>query len=124
MHDENQPAHSEAPMAPQFDPKPVEAAWSQQWLELQIGRPRAPQAGEKPFVITIPPPNVTGVLHLGHALQHSIHDCLLRYHRMQGEPTLCVPGTDHAGIGTQMKVEDALHNEGLSRHDLQSIRSP
>jgi valyl-tRNA synthetase len=107
-------------MAPAFDPKPVEATWGASWLENQIGKPnRAPREGETPFVITIPPPNVTGVLHLGHALQHSIHDCLLRYHRMKGDATLCVPGTDHAGIGTQIKVEAQLREEeGLSRHDL------
>ncbi len=106
-------------MAPQFDPSPVEAKWSAFWLEHNLGVPRAAKDGDKPFVITIPPPNVTGVLHLGHALQHSIHDCLLRYHRMKGERTLCVPGTDHAGIGTQVKVEAQLHEEeGKTRHDL------
>ncbi|HEX8465277.1 MAG TPA: valine--tRNA ligase [Abditibacterium sp.] len=107
-------------MAPAFDPKPVEAKWGARWLEAEIGKPnRLPRENERPFVITIPPPNVTGVLHLGHALQHSIHDCLLRYHRMKGEPTLCIPGTDHAGIGTQIKVEAQLREEeGLSRHDL------
>ncbi len=106
-------------MAPQFDPAPVEAKWSRFWLEHDLGTPRELKDGEKPFVITIPPPNVTGVLHLGHALQHSIHDCLLRYHRMKGEATLCVPGTDHAGIATQIKVEAQLReNEGITRHDL------
>ena len=106
-------------MAPQFDPAPVEAKWSRFWLEHNLGEPRELKDGERPFVITIPPPNVTGVLHLGHALQHSIHDALLRYHRMRGEATLCVPGTDHAGIATQIKVEAQLREvEGLSRHDL------
>ena len=106
-------------MAPQFDPHPVESKWSTRWLELEIGKPlRAPDAHHKPFVLTIPPPNVTGVLHLGHALQHSIHDCLLRYHRMKGDAALCVPGTDHAGIATQIKVEQQLEREGLSRKEL------
>ena len=106
-------------MAPQFDPAPVEAKWSRFWLEHHLGTPRPPKDGEKPFVITIPPPNVTGVLHLGHALQHSIHDALLRYHRMKGESVLCVPGTDHAGIATQIKVEAQLREtEGKTRHDL------
>ena len=111
-------------MAPQFDPQPVEEKWSAFWLEKGLGVPKTPQNGaprngEKPFVITIPPPNVTGVLHLGHALQHAIHDCLLRYHRMKGDATLCVPGTDHAGIATQIKVEAKLReDENLSRHDL------
>ncbi|WP_157947762.1 valine--tRNA ligase [Abditibacterium utsteinense] len=106
-------------MAPQFDPSPVEHKWSAFWLEHNLGTPRPPKDGEKPFVITIPPPNVTGVLHLGHALQHSIHDALLRFHRMKGEAVLCVPGTDHAGIATQIKVEAQLRElEGISRHDL------
>lgn len=106
-------------MAPQFDPKPVEERWSAFWIDNHIGRPAKSPSEAKPFVLTIPPPNVTGVLHLGHAMQHSIHDCLLRYHRMKGEAALCVPGTDHAGIATQIKVEAQLRSEeGLSRHDL------
>jgi len=106
-------------MAPQFDPHPVERKWSATWSELEIGKPNcAPDQNHKPFVLTIPPPNVTGVLHLGHALQHSIHDCLLRYHRMKGDATLCIPGTDHAGIATQIKVEQLLRSEGISRHTL------
>jgi valyl-tRNA synthetase len=71
-----------------------------------------------PYCITIPPPNVTGELHMGHALQHSIHDLIIRRKRMQGFNTLCLPGTDHAGIGTQMKVEQSLKEQGLSRRDL------
>ena len=106
-------------MAPQFDPKPVEARWSAFWLDNHIGRPSKSPTEAKPFVLTIPPPNVTGVLHLGHAIQHSIHDCLLRYHRMKGDATLCIPGTDHAGIATQIKVEAQLRrDEGVTRHDL------
>ena len=105
-------------MAPQFDPKPVEQRWSAFWIEENIGRASKSPSEAKPFVMTIPPPNVTGVLHLGHALQHSIHDCLLRYHRMKGDAALCVPGTDHAGIATQIKVEQMLRGEGVSRHDL------
>jgi valyl-tRNA synthetase len=111
-------AQQSAPMATAFDPQPVEARWSESWLQQEIGKPRPIEPGAKPYCITIPPPNVTGVLHLGHALQHSIHDCLIRYHRMTGRPTLCVPGTDHAGIATQMKVMDQLADEGLSRLDL------
>ena len=106
-------------MATAFDPKPVETKWSQIWLDEKIGQPAdAATAGKRPFVVTIPPPNVTGVLHLGHALQHAIHDCLARFHRMKGEPTLVVPGTDHAGIATQVKVETLLRNQGTSREAL------
>src|SRR5687767_9344737 len=88
-------------MPPAFDAQPVEERWYAAWHEHGYFTPQnTPDAHHPPFVITIPPPNVTGVLHLGHALQHSIHDCLIRYHRMLGQPTLCVPGTDHASIGT------------------------
>ena len=113
-------------MASAFDPKPVETKWSQIWLDQNLGqsadldatRANPAHANARPFVVTIPPPNVTGVLHLGHALQHAIHDCLARFHRMKGEPTLVVPGTDHAGIATQVKVETLLRNQGTSRQEL------
>ncbi len=75
-------------------------------------------ASKKPFVISIPPPNVTGELHLGHAMFVSMEDLMIRYHRMKGVPTLWVPGTDHAGIATQLQVEKALAKEGLSREQL------
>ncbi len=112
-------AENTSAMATAFDPQPVETKWSQIWLEEKIGQPAdAATTNQPPFVVTIPPPNVTGVLHLGHALQHAIHDCLARYHRMKGEPTLVVPGTDHAGIATQVKVETLLRNQGTSRQEL------
>ena len=72
----------------------------------------------KPFVISIPPANVTGSLHLGHALFVSLEDLMIRYHRMKGEPTLWVPGVDHAGIATQLQVENMLLEEGTSRREL------
>jgi valyl-tRNA synthetase len=72
----------------------------------------------KPFVISIPPPNVTGELHLGHAMFVSMEDLMIRYHRMKGIPTLWVPGTDHAGIATQLQVEKALSKEGLTREEI------
>ena len=73
---------------------------------------------QKPFVISMPPPNVTGELHLGHAITASVEDLMIRYHRMRGDPTLWVPGSDHAGIATQNVVERELAKEGLTRHDL------
>jgi valyl-tRNA synthetase len=73
---------------------------------------------KKPFVIAIPPPNVTGGLHLGHAMFVSIEDLMIRYHRMKGEPTLWIPGSDHAGIATQLQVEKALAEEGKTREDI------
>ena len=106
-------------MATAFEPRPVEERWARFWDAHKYFQPFAPAPGQPYFCITIPPPNVTGVLHLGHALQHSIHDCLLRFHRMNGVPTLCVPGTDHASIATELKV-DALIREtqGKSRFDV------
>jgi valyl-tRNA synthetase len=78
----------------------------------------APQGEGPPYCIVIPPPNVTGTLHMGHAFQDTIMDTLTRYHRMKGERTLWQPGMDHAGIATQMVVERLLNTEGKSKHDL------
>ena len=75
----------------------------------------APSGRGEPYCIVIPPPNVTGTLHMGHALQDTIMDALTRYHRMRGRNTLWQPGTDHAGIATQMVVERQLNREGTSR---------
>src|SRR5210317_1510503 len=72
----------------------------------------------EPFVISIPPPNVTGELHLGHAMFVSMEDLMIRYHRMKGYSTLWVPGSDHAGIATQLQVEKMLRNEGTSREEI------
>ncbi|SIQ69946.1 valyl-tRNA synthetase [Alkalispirochaeta americana] len=87
------------------------------WKENNYFEPSGDQ-GKDPFVIVIPPPNVTGVLHMGHGLNNSIQDTLIRYWRMQGRPTLWVPGTDHAGIATQNVVERQLLKEGTSREEL------
>ena len=82
--------------------------------------PRKPgfDSSIKPFVISIPPANVTGRLHLGHAMFVSLEDLMIRYHRMKGEPTLWVPGVDHAGIATQLQVENKLREEGTSRSEI------
>jgi valyl-tRNA synthetase len=105
-------------MATAFDPHPVEVKWYEFWQEQKYFH-GTDKAGKPHYCITIPPPNVTGSLHLGHALQHAIHDCLIRYHRMKGDNTLCVPGTDHASIATQVKVENKLRDElGKTRHDV------
>ncbi|GIS95328.1 MAG: hypothetical protein CM1200mP22_25650 [Dehalococcoidia bacterium] len=79
--------------------------------------------GQEPYVIIMPPPNVTGELHLGHALEKAIEDALVRWRRMSGVPTLWLPGTDHAGIATQWTVERQLSAEGTSRHDLAAKNS-
>jgi valyl-tRNA synthetase len=100
-----------------YDPKAVEATWYRYWRERgYFGAPVEP--GRPRFSITIPPPNVTGELHMGHALQHAVHDLIVRRKRMQGFNTLCLPGTDHASIGTSVKIEQALRQEGKSRWDL------
>ncbi|MBI2892080.1 MAG: valine--tRNA ligase [Deltaproteobacteria bacterium] len=99
-----------------YDPREVEARWYSFWLEKGYFRARD---GVKPaFCIVIPPPNVTGSLHMGHALTNTIQDALVRHKRMQGLNTLWLPGTDHAGIATQVVVERELAREGKTRHDL------
>src|SRR5689334_18369076 len=82
----------------------------------------APSGHGSPFCIMIPPPNVTGTLHMGHAFQHTLMDALTRYHRMRGDDALWQPGTDHAGIATQMVVERQLNAEGKKRTDLSRDR--
>ncbi|MFA7662897.1 MAG: valine--tRNA ligase, partial [Patescibacteria group bacterium] len=100
-----------------YDPKNVETKIYQKWLDEKCFEPKNdPQA--KSFSVVIPPPNVTGSLHMGHTLNNTIQDILVRYHRMLGENTLWVPGTDHAGIATQHVVEKKLKKEGISRHQL------
>ncbi|NLG26853.1 MAG: class I tRNA ligase family protein, partial [Chloroflexi bacterium] len=85
------------------------------WWEAQgYFQPRI-EPEKKPFVISMPPPNVTGALHLGHAITASVEDALIRYHRQKGDPTLWLPGSDHAGIATQNVVERELAKEGLTR---------
>lgn len=100
-----------------FDPTTVEAKWCQIWEQGGYYAPDQ-KAPNKPYCIMIPPPNVTGSLHMGHAFQDTIMDALIRYHRMCGNKTLWQVGTDHAGIATQMVVERQLKEKNLSRHDL------
>jgi len=100
-----------------YDPKQVEAKWYQFWLEKGYFTPKV-DPKRRPFVIIMPPPNVTGELHLGHALTATLEDTMIRWHRMRGDPTLWLPGIDHAGIAAQVVVEQLLANEGLTRHDL------
>lgn len=100
-----------------YDPQKVEAKWYDYWLEKGFFHAEV-EKGKKPFCIVIPPPNVTGKLHLGHALNNTLQDILIRYHRMKGDNALWLPGTDHAGIATQVRVEDELAKQGLSRHEL------
>lgn len=101
-----------------YAPKAVEEKWYSWWEEHGYFYAEV-EKDRRPYCITIPPPNVTGELHMGHALQHSVHDAIIRFKRMQGYNTLCLPGTDHAGIATQMKVEQQLwQEEKKSRWDV------
>jgi valyl-tRNA synthetase len=104
-------------MAKAYDPKEAEARWYDRWLELGVFKPD-PDPAKEPFCIIMPPPNVTGELHLGHALTAAIEDLLTRWHRMRGDATLWLPGRDHAGIAGQLVVERELATEGKTRHDL------
>ncbi|MBQ6702279.1 MAG: valine--tRNA ligase [Clostridia bacterium] len=105
-------------IAKTYDPSEIESRLYKYWDENGFFKPDEDKS-KTPFSIVIPPPNVTGQLHMGHALDETLQDILVRYKRMQGFSTLWVPGTDHAGIATQIKVEENLRvNEGLTRYDL------
>src|SRR3989442_14484360 len=96
-------------LAKSYEPGAAEARWYAGWEEGRYFRPEsARDPAARPFVMVIPPPNITGSLHMGHALNSTLQDILARYHRMNGRPTLWVPGTDHAGIATQVVVERQL----------------
>ncbi|MEJ6636679.1 MAG: class I tRNA ligase family protein, partial [Akkermansiaceae bacterium] len=107
---------SELPKA--YEPKEVEKSWYQAWLDAQCFK-ADPNSEKPPYSIAIPPPNVTGILHLGHVLNNSIQDILARRARQKGCEVLWLPGTDHAGIATQTKVERQLRDEeGKTRRDI------
>ena len=101
----------------QYNPKETEDKWYQFWLDNNLFTAKIEHA-KKPYTIVIPPPNVTGILHMGHALNNTIQDILIRYNRMKGQEALWMPGTDHAGIATQNVVERSIAKEGLKRQDL------
>lgn len=104
-------------LAKSFEPGPIEAKWAPLWEQRHAFAPSL-DATRPAFSIQLPPPNVTGVLHMGHAFNQTIMDALTRFHRMRGFNTLWVPGTDHAGIATQIVVERQLQQQGQNRHDL------
>ena len=104
-------------LAKSFEPADIEAFWRKEWE--QRGYFTASMDSSKPsFSIQLPPPNVTGTLHMGHAFNQTIMDGLTRYYRMRGHNTAWIPGTDHAGIATQIVVERQLDAQKISRHDL------
>jgi len=104
-------------IAKSFEPAALEAHWGPLWERQGLYKPTLDPARDS-FCVQLPPPNVTGTLHMGHAFNQTIMDSLTRYHRMLGDNTLWVPGTDHAGIATQIVVERQLQGQGQSRHDL------
>ncbi|CAN5233237.1 valine--tRNA ligase [soil metagenome] len=107
-----------APELPKsYEPAAIESHWSRAWLDSGTARPTL-DPSRPDFSIQLPPPNVTGVLHMGHAFNQTIMDALTRWHRMRGFNTLWVPGVDHAGIATQIVVERQLEQQKISRHDL------
>ena len=106
-----------------FEPAAIEARWGPEWERRHYAvagyrGTGAPKDGVASFAIQLPPPNVTGTLHMGHAFNQTIMDSLTRYHRMRGLNTVWIPGTDHAGIATQIVVERQLQEQKLSRHEL------
>ena len=113
------PAAPTDEMAPQYSPTEVEQRLYEWWEASGYFQPAEEEDNEKEcFVISMPPPNVTGKLHMGHAMFVALEDIMARYHRMRGHPTLWLPGTDHAGIATQMLVERALRAEGIERKEI------
>ncbi len=124
-----EPQNAPTEMAKAYDPRQVEQGWYRFWEQGGYFAPESNslpgQQGEvgeggnpPPFTIIMPPPNVTGALHMGHAITAAVEDTMIRWHRMRGEPTLWLPSMDHAGIATQAVVEKEIAKQGLSRHDL------
>ena len=105
-------------LAKSFEPKSIEARWYSKWEKNGYYKAGMDTTKQDNFCILLPPPNVTGTLHMGHGFNQTIMDALTRYHRMRGDNTLWQPGTDHAGIATQIVVERQLDAKGISRHDL------
>src|SRR5512145_1818103 len=104
--------------AKSFEPKDIESRWYPQWENAGYFKAGLDPDKTDNFCILLPPPNVTGTLHMGHGFNQTLMDALTRYHRMRGDNTLWQPGTDHAGIATQIVVERQLDAQGISRHDL------
>ncbi len=109
---------SQTELAKAYDPSAIEQKWATYWVENKLFEAPDASDGAKPFTVLLPPPNVTGFLHMGHMFEHAESDILVRWHRMLGDRALWIPGTDHAGIATQMLVERALTKEGTTRQEL------
>ena len=103
-------------LATKYDPSEVEGKWYKYWLEQKLFASKPD--GREPYTVVIPPPNVTGVLHMGHVLNETIQDILVRHARMEGKNACWVPGTDHASIATEAKVIKRLKEQGSDKSDL------
>ncbi|KAG4081020.1 hypothetical protein HA402_010191 [Bradysia odoriphaga] len=117
----NTSANEVQELSKSFEPAELESRWYAEWERrgyFQAGQHAKTERQPQPYAIQFPPPNVTGTLHMGHAFNQTIMDGLIRYHRMQGDDTVFIPGTDHAGIATQIVVERQLDAKNVSRHDL------
>ncbi|MBI4535771.1 MAG: class I tRNA ligase family protein, partial [Ignavibacteriae bacterium] len=110
-------AQHTTPLTKVYSPKEVEEKWYAYWEKNRLFHATV-QSNKPPYTIVIPPPNITGVLHMGHVLNNTLQDTFIRYKRMMGYEACWIPGTDHAGIATQNVVEKALAKEGKTRHDL------
>ena len=118
MRNASQPVEEYTMLEKDYDPRDIEQKWYDVWLEKKYFHAQEDDGTRTPYAIVIPPPNVTGVLHMGHALNNTLQDIMIRYKRMDGYNALWMPGTDHAGIATQNVVEKFLAEKGVSRHDL------
>ena len=103
-----------ADMETKFNPQAIENDIYKAWEESGAFIAKR-EDGKKPFTIVMPPPNITGQLHMGHAMDCTMQDAAIRYHRMKGDPTLWLPGTDHAAIATEVKIVEAMAKEGLTK---------
>src|SRR3954463_5330457 len=101
-----------------YDPGAIESRWAEYWVAEKLFHLDTPASANNVFDLLLPPPNVTGRLHMGHMLNQTEMDIIIRWHRMRGANTLWLPGTDHAGIATQMMVERQLAIEGMKRSEL------
>ena len=106
-----------ADMETRFNPQAIEAEIYQDWEKSGAFTAHRVE-GKKPFTIVMPPPNITGQLHMGHAMDCILQDAPIRYHRMKGDPTLWLPGTDHAAIATEVKIVEAMRKEGLTKQSI------
>ena len=104
-----------------YNPADIEERLYQKWLNnkyFHADAERGKREGKKPFTIVMPPPNITGQLHMGHALDKTLQDIIIRFNRMQGFEALWLPGTDHASIATEAKIVESMRDEGISKEDI------